>query len=146
MKGVRHDTGNKLGYLKAVVYFALRRPDLADKFSDYLSSLDLEAPAVTRKSARRVQLADAAARTASIRRYELFEGVVPDDDDELSPDEVLFELSEAFSVLSLFSVLSDFSAFSDFSDFSDLSDFSNDPSIPTRPSLPPSRRWIFPAP
>ena len=27
--GVRHDTGNKLGFLKAVVYFALRRPDLA---------------------------------------------------------------------------------------------------------------------
>src|SRR4029077_17768162 len=28
VKGVRHDTGNKLGFLKAVVYFALRRPDL----------------------------------------------------------------------------------------------------------------------
>ena len=25
--GARHDTGNKLGFLKAVVYFALRRPD-----------------------------------------------------------------------------------------------------------------------
>ena len=37
VKGVRHDTGNKLGFLKAVVYFALRRPDLADKFSAYLS-------------------------------------------------------------------------------------------------------------
>ena len=36
VKGVRHDTGNKLGYLKAMVYFALRRPDLADKFSEYL--------------------------------------------------------------------------------------------------------------
>ena len=34
VKGVRHDTGNKLGFLKAVVYFALRRPDLADKFAD----------------------------------------------------------------------------------------------------------------
>jgi UTP--glucose-1-phosphate uridylyltransferase len=43
VKGVRHDTGNKLGFLKAVVYFALRRPDLADKFSDYLTSLDLQA-------------------------------------------------------------------------------------------------------
>jgi UTP--glucose-1-phosphate uridylyltransferase len=43
VKGVRHDTGNKLGFLKAVVYFALRRPDLADKFSDYLISLDLQA-------------------------------------------------------------------------------------------------------
>ena len=40
VKGVRHDTGNKLGYLKAMVYFALRRPDLADKFAAYLSSLD----------------------------------------------------------------------------------------------------------
>jgi UTP--glucose-1-phosphate uridylyltransferase len=39
VKGVRHDTGNKLGFLKAVVYFALRRPDLADKFSTYLRSL-----------------------------------------------------------------------------------------------------------
>jgi UTP--glucose-1-phosphate uridylyltransferase len=42
VKGVRHDTGNKLGYLKAVVYFALRRPDIADKFSEYLGSLGLE--------------------------------------------------------------------------------------------------------
>ena len=43
VKGVRHDTGNKLGFLKAVVYFALRRPDLAGKFSEYLGSLDLAA-------------------------------------------------------------------------------------------------------
>jgi UTP--glucose-1-phosphate uridylyltransferase len=41
IKGVRHDTGNKLGFLKAVVYFALRRPDLAEKFSAYLASLEL---------------------------------------------------------------------------------------------------------
>src|SRR6185295_14377343 len=41
IKGVRHDTGNKLGFLKAVVYFALRRPDLADKFAAYLATLDL---------------------------------------------------------------------------------------------------------
>jgi UTP--glucose-1-phosphate uridylyltransferase len=39
VKGVRHDTGNKLGFLKAVVYFALRRPELADKFTAYLKSL-----------------------------------------------------------------------------------------------------------
>jgi len=45
VKGVRHDTGNKLGFLKAVVYFALRRPDLAEKFSTYLRSLDLGVPA-----------------------------------------------------------------------------------------------------
>ena len=40
--GVRHDTGNKLGFLKAVVYFALRRPDLAGTFADYLRAIDLE--------------------------------------------------------------------------------------------------------
>ena len=40
--GVRHDTGNKLGFLKAVVYFALRRPDLAEQFRDYLRTVDLE--------------------------------------------------------------------------------------------------------
>jgi UTP--glucose-1-phosphate uridylyltransferase len=42
--GVRHDTGNKLGFLKAVVYFALRRPDLADRFADYLRQIDLQQP------------------------------------------------------------------------------------------------------
>jgi UTP--glucose-1-phosphate uridylyltransferase len=40
--GVRHDTGNKLGFLKAVVYFGLKRPDLAAPFRDYLRSLSLE--------------------------------------------------------------------------------------------------------
>jgi UTP--glucose-1-phosphate uridylyltransferase len=40
--GVRHDTGNKLGFLKALVYFALRRPDLAEPFRRYLESLDLK--------------------------------------------------------------------------------------------------------
>jgi UTP--glucose-1-phosphate uridylyltransferase len=40
--GVRHDTGNKLGFLKAVVYFALRRQDLAGPFVDYLRTIDLE--------------------------------------------------------------------------------------------------------
>ncbi len=38
--GVRHDTGNKLGFLRAVVYFALRRPDLADAFRTYLETVD----------------------------------------------------------------------------------------------------------
>jgi UTP--glucose-1-phosphate uridylyltransferase len=37
--GVRHDTGNKLGFLKAVVYFALRRRDLAVPFREYLESV-----------------------------------------------------------------------------------------------------------
>ena len=45
VKGVRHDTGNKVGFLKAVVYFALRRPDLADKFAEYLAGLRLNTPA-----------------------------------------------------------------------------------------------------
>jgi UTP--glucose-1-phosphate uridylyltransferase len=44
VKGTRHDTGNKLGFLKAVVYFALRRPDLAGPFSDYLATLGLNVP------------------------------------------------------------------------------------------------------
>jgi len=48
VRGVRHDTGNKLGFLKAVVYFALRRPDLAGKFSDYLTALDLR-PTVAKR-------------------------------------------------------------------------------------------------
>jgi UTP--glucose-1-phosphate uridylyltransferase len=39
VEGVRHDTGNKLGFLKAVVYFALRRPELADPFRDYLKTI-----------------------------------------------------------------------------------------------------------
>jgi UTP--glucose-1-phosphate uridylyltransferase len=42
--GVRHDTGNKLGFLKALVYFALRRPDLAGPFREYLESLDVARP------------------------------------------------------------------------------------------------------
>jgi UTP--glucose-1-phosphate uridylyltransferase len=42
IEGVRHDTGNKLGFLKALVYFALRRPDLADPFRKYLETLDLK--------------------------------------------------------------------------------------------------------
>ena len=41
VKGTRHDTGNKIGYLRAVVYFALRRPDLAEPFLAYLRSLNL---------------------------------------------------------------------------------------------------------
>jgi UTP--glucose-1-phosphate uridylyltransferase len=46
--GVRHDTGNKLGFLKAVVYFALRRPDLSDRFREYLQTIDLGKSAASR--------------------------------------------------------------------------------------------------
>jgi UTP--glucose-1-phosphate uridylyltransferase len=37
--GVRHDTGNNLGFLKANVYFGLKRPEIADAFRDYLKGL-----------------------------------------------------------------------------------------------------------
>ena len=38
--GVRHDAGNKLGFLKAQAYFALQRPDLAGPFRAYLQTID----------------------------------------------------------------------------------------------------------
>jgi UTP--glucose-1-phosphate uridylyltransferase len=34
--GIRHDTGDKLGFLKATVEFALKRPDLGADLRDYL--------------------------------------------------------------------------------------------------------------
>lgn len=40
--GSRHDTGNKLGYLQAMVYFALRRADLSEPFRAYLRSENIE--------------------------------------------------------------------------------------------------------
>jgi UTP--glucose-1-phosphate uridylyltransferase len=40
-EGKRYDTGDKLGFLKATVEFALARPDLADEFRAYLKSLAL---------------------------------------------------------------------------------------------------------
>ena len=40
--GVRHDTGNKLGFLKATAYFALHRPDLAEPFRRYLEELNVK--------------------------------------------------------------------------------------------------------
>jgi UTP--glucose-1-phosphate uridylyltransferase len=39
--GVRHDAGNKLGFLKATVEFALKRQDLGEPFRQYLKSLKL---------------------------------------------------------------------------------------------------------
>ena len=41
-EGKRYDTGDKLGFLKATVEFALARPDLADEFRAYLRSIDLK--------------------------------------------------------------------------------------------------------
>jgi UTP--glucose-1-phosphate uridylyltransferase len=40
-EGKRYDTGDKLGFLKATVEFALARPDLADEFRAYLRSLEI---------------------------------------------------------------------------------------------------------
>ena len=40
-EGKRHDAGNKMGYLKATVEFALKRPDLGEEFRQYLKTLDL---------------------------------------------------------------------------------------------------------
>jgi len=40
-EGRRHDAGDKLGFLKATVEFALKRPELSRQFREYLKSLDL---------------------------------------------------------------------------------------------------------
>jgi UTP--glucose-1-phosphate uridylyltransferase len=40
-EGTRHDAGDKLGFLIATVEFALKRPDLAPQFKEYLRSLML---------------------------------------------------------------------------------------------------------
>jgi UTP--glucose-1-phosphate uridylyltransferase len=40
-EGVRHDAGNKLGFLKATVEFALKRDDLGGPFREYLKGLKL---------------------------------------------------------------------------------------------------------
>ena len=40
-EGRRHDTGDKLGFLKATVEFALKRGDLGEKFQKYLKELKL---------------------------------------------------------------------------------------------------------
>jgi len=40
-EGKRHDTGDKLGFLKATVEFALKRDDLGADFREYLKTLEL---------------------------------------------------------------------------------------------------------
>jgi UTP--glucose-1-phosphate uridylyltransferase len=40
-EGKRHDTGDKLGFLKATVEFALKREDLGKEFREYLKTLTL---------------------------------------------------------------------------------------------------------
>jgi UTP--glucose-1-phosphate uridylyltransferase len=46
-EGKRHDAGDKLGFLKATVEFALKRADLGPDFAEYLRSLTIEVPAKT---------------------------------------------------------------------------------------------------
>ena len=41
VEGKRFDTGDKLGFLKATVEFALARPDLSDEFRAYLKGLNI---------------------------------------------------------------------------------------------------------
>ncbi len=40
-EGKRYDAGDKLGFLQATVEMALKRPDLGERFRQYLKSLDL---------------------------------------------------------------------------------------------------------
>jgi UTP--glucose-1-phosphate uridylyltransferase len=47
-EGTRYDAGDKLGFLKATVEFALRRYDLGGPFLEYLRSLKLEELAIRR--------------------------------------------------------------------------------------------------
>ena len=42
-EGMRYDLGDKLGFLKATVEFALRREDLGPAFREYLSKTDFRA-------------------------------------------------------------------------------------------------------
>lgn len=42
-EGKRHDAGDKLGFLKATVEFALKRNDLGPAFAEYLKALKIEA-------------------------------------------------------------------------------------------------------
>ena len=38
-EGERFDAGDKLGFLKANINFALKRPDLAERLKDYLRTI-----------------------------------------------------------------------------------------------------------
>jgi UTP--glucose-1-phosphate uridylyltransferase len=43
-EGKRHDAGDKLGFLKATVEFALKRSDLGPEFAEYLRALEIDSP------------------------------------------------------------------------------------------------------
>jgi UTP--glucose-1-phosphate uridylyltransferase len=40
VNGIRHDAGDKLGFLKATVEFALKNPDFGEHFAHYLKGLN----------------------------------------------------------------------------------------------------------
>jgi UTP--glucose-1-phosphate uridylyltransferase len=42
LRGKRYDCGSKLGYLQAVIAYALKHPEMAKEFRDFLSNLFLE--------------------------------------------------------------------------------------------------------
>jgi UTP--glucose-1-phosphate uridylyltransferase len=44
LNGVRQDTGNKLGYFRAVLYFAQRHPELKDQLRDLFRDLQVSEP------------------------------------------------------------------------------------------------------
>lgn len=41
-EGIRYDTGDRLGFLKATIEFALRNPQVGESFREYLKSLTLD--------------------------------------------------------------------------------------------------------
>ena len=48
-EGKRYDAGDKLGFLKATVEFALKREDLGNEFAAYLRELKLSSPVLRKK-------------------------------------------------------------------------------------------------
>jgi UTP--glucose-1-phosphate uridylyltransferase len=64
-QGIRYDTGNKLGFLKATVEFALRRPDLGADFRTYLRDLDLDDARLRPRLSPRVSKPRRRGRTRS---------------------------------------------------------------------------------
>ena len=68
-EGIRYDTGDKLGFLKATVEFALRRPDLGAAFRAYLEKLALDGDAVRPVQGKPLAAArpDTASRAAGRR-------------------------------------------------------------------------------
>jgi len=44
LNGIRQDAGNKLGYLRAILYYARKHPELAEYLSDLMRTVELENP------------------------------------------------------------------------------------------------------